>query len=164
LVVVVGVVFDPVVVDAARRFFRLPTSPRLHVHTGDGVPFLARARAGYDIVLLDAFSAEGIPAALTSKAFFSDARRVLADRGVAVLNIALVSPPEMELITLRFAEAFPGCVVVTGKAEDNRVLFGARVPVSIDGVRVAALMSKPTLGYDAHADVEEIKPCPSSPK
>ena len=159
-VVVDAVEIDPVVVDAARRFFRLPTSPRLHVHTGDGVPFLARARAGYDIVLLDAFSGEGIPAPLTSKAFFHDARRVLADRGVAILNIALVSDEQMELITRRFAEAFPGCVVVTGKKEDNRVIFGARVPVSVDGVRVAALMSKPALGYDAHADVEDIVPCP----
>ncbi|MDP2343379.1 MAG: fused MFS/spermidine synthase [Deltaproteobacteria bacterium] len=163
-VVVDAVEIDPVVIDASRRFFRLPASPRLHVHTGDGVAYIARARAGYDIVLLDAFSAEGIPASLSSKAFFADARRVLAERGVAVMNLALVGPAEMELITQRFAEAFPGCVVVTGKAEDNRMLFGARVPVAIDGVRVAALMSSPVLGYDAHADVEEILPCPMRTK
>ncbi len=159
-IVVDAVEIDAVVVDAARRFFRLPASPRLQVHTGDGVRFLARARAGYDIVLLDAFSGEGIPAALVSRAFFQDARRVLADGGVAVLNIALVGPQQMELITGRFAEAFPGCVIVSGKHEDNRVLFGSRGPVSVEGLRVAALLSSPTLGYDVHADIETIRTCP----
>jgi spermidine synthase len=112
------------------------------------------------VILLDAFSGNGMPAALSSQAFFADARRLLADRGVAVLNIALVSPGEMELITRRFAEAFPGCVVVTGKAEDNRVLFGARHAIDPDGLRVAALTSSTFLPYDAHNDVEAIRRCP----
>ena len=151
---------DPVVVDAARRFFDLPTSPRLQVYEGDGVSFLARVRAGYDIVLLAAFSGDGIPPSLTSKAFFHDARRALADGGVAVLNIALVSPAEMALIIERFADAFRGCVVVTGKAEENRILFGSRVPVSVDEVRLAAQRPTPALGYDAQADVDDVRPCP----
>ena len=163
--IVVDVVeLDPVVVDAARRFFDLPQTPRLQVHVGDGVDWLARARpagqAGYDVVLLDAFSGDGIPAPLSSKAFFDDARRVLADRGVAVLNIALVSDADADLITRRFSAAFPGCVVVTGKHEDNRVLFGARLPLDKDALRVAALTSSAFLPYDAHLDVDVIRPCP----
>lgn len=159
-VIVDAVEIDPVVVDAARRFFELPKTPRLQVHVQDGAAFMSRARAGYDIVLLDAFSGNGIPPGLSSRSFFQDTRRVLADRGLVVMNVALVSPEDMDLITARFAEAFPGCVVVTGNAEDNRMLFGARHRVDADGIRVAALTSSTFLPYDAHKDIETIKPCP----
>ncbi len=168
-----AVEIDPVVVDVARRFFHVPRTPRLHIVTADGVLFLhdaAAPRTGtaktepWDIVLLDAFSGNGIPPALSSKSFFDDARAVLAERGVAVLNIALMLPADVELITGRFAEAFPGCVVVTGKNEDNRVLFGGRVPVDPEALRVAALTSVAHLPYDAHLDVESIKRCPAVPK
>lgn len=159
-VTVDAVELDAVVVDAARRYFDLPKTPRLQVHVQDGATFMARARAGYDVILLDAFSGDGIPPALSSKSFFQDTRRVLADRGLVVMNVALVSPDDMDLITQRFAQAFPGCVVVTGKAEDNRMLFGARHRVDSDGIRVAALTSSTFLPYDAHKDVEDIRPCP----
>ena len=158
-IIVDAVEIDPVVVLAARLFFYLPKTPRLQVHVEDGARYVGRARAGYDIVLLDAFSGNGIPSSLSSSAFFHDVRRVLSERGVAVMNVALVSPEETELITARFAEAFPGCVVVTGRAEDNTVLFGARAAIDKDGVRIAALTSSTFLPYDAHNDVESIKPC-----
>lgn len=163
-IIVDAVEIDPVVVEAARAFFHLPKTPRLQVHVEDGARFVAHARAGYDIVLLDAFSGNGIPSSLSSAAFFHDARRVLSERGVAVMNVALVSPEETEIIIGRFAEAFPGCVVVTGRAEDNTVLFGARVPIDKDGVRIAALTSSTFLPYDAHNDVESIKPCKKDPR
>ncbi len=159
-VIVDAVEIDPVVVDAARRFFDLPKTPRLQVHVQDGAAFMSRARAGYDIILLDAFSGDGIPPGLSSRSFFQDTRRVLADRGLVVMNVALVSPSDMDLITARFTDAFPGCVVVVGNAEDNRMLFGARHRVDADGIRVAALTSSAFLPYDAHKDIETIKPCP----
>lgn len=159
-IIVDAVDIDPVVVEAARRFFLLPKTPRLQVHIEDGARYVAHARAGYDLILLDAFSGTGIPPALSSAAFFADTRRVLADRGVVVMNVALVSEEETQLIIGRFAEAFPGCVVVTGKAEENVVLFGARTLVDKDGVRVAALTSSTFLPYDSQRDIESIRDCP----
>ncbi len=158
-VVVDAVDIDPVVVDAARRFFALPTDPRLRVHVKDGAAFVASARAGYDVVLLDAFSGNSIPDALAGVGFFADVRRVLADRGVVVLNLALVSPEQMDVITARFAAVFAGCVVVRGKTEENRVLFGARAAVDVDALRAAALTSPAFLPYDAHKDVDTITRC-----
>lgn len=158
-VVVDAVDIDPVVVDAARRFFALPNDKRLVVHVKDGAAFVASARAGYDVVLLDAFSGNSIPDALASVGFFADVRRVLADRGVVVLNLALVSPEQMDLITARFAAVFAGCVVVRGKTEENRVLFGGRGAVDVDALRTAALTSPAFLPYDAHKDVDTITRC-----
>jgi spermidine synthase len=151
---------DPVVVDVARDFFSLPVSPRLAVHVADGAVFMARARAGYDVVLLDAFSGDGIPPALSSSRFFADTRRVLADDGIVMMNVALVSRDDTSEITRRFANAFPGCVVVRGRREDNVVLFGARRPLSTTQLHRVASLSLTTVGLDVLDDVGAVRTCP----
>jgi spermidine synthase len=151
---------DPVVVDVARDFFFLPVSPRLAVHVADGAVFMARARAGYDVVLLDAFSGDGIPPALSSSGFFADTRRVLADDGIAMMNVALVSRDDTSEITRRFANAFPGCVVVRGRREDNVVLYGARRPLSTTQLHRVASLSLSTVGLDVLDDVGAVRTCP----
>jgi spermidine synthase len=150
---------DPVVVDVARRFFALPATPRLAVHTVDGAVFVARARAGYDLVLLDAFSGDGIPRALSTPAFFADVRRVLADDGVVMLNIALVTRDDAEGIARRFTHAFPGCVRVHSRREDNLVLLGARRPLSTTAVEQAVARAPALRGVDVAADIGTIRPC-----
>jgi spermidine synthase len=151
---------DPVVVDAARRFFALPATPRLAVHVDDGARFLARARAGYDVVLLDAFSGDGIPPTLSTPAFFGDVRRVLADDGIAVLNIALVTRDDAAGITARFARAFPACVVVHSRREDNLVVFGARHPLSVAQLEAALAAAPDSVGLALQDDVGSLQPCP----
>ena len=150
---------DPVVVDVARRFFFLPASPRLVVHTGCGAAFVARARHGYGLVLLDAFSGAGIPAALSTTAFFADVRRVVADDGVAMLNIALLTRDDTNAITRRFTDVFPGAVLVRGRREDNVVVFGARRPLSTGEVEAAAARAVDVVGFDVIDDVGAVRAC-----
>lgn len=158
--VVVDVVeHDPVVVDVARRFFFLPATPRLAVHGGCGAAFVARARHGYGLVLLDAFSGAGIPASLSTAAFFADVRRVVADDGIVMLNIALVTRDDTTAITRRFADAFAGAVLVRGRREDNVVLFGARRPLSTSAVEAAVAKAVDVTGIDVVDDVGAVRAC-----
>ena len=159
-IVVDAVEIDPVVIDLARAYFALPTTKRLHIHVDDGAHFIKSARAGYDIVLLDAFSGEDMPSTLSTPAFFGDVRRVLADDGVVVLNVALINDAAAAEITARFAAAFPGCVIARAKTEENRILFGARRPMSAEAWRSIAVRSPGALGFDVLKDLAEISPCP----
>ncbi|HEY1100735.1 MAG TPA: fused MFS/spermidine synthase, partial [Myxococcota bacterium] len=160
-VAVDAVEIDPVVVDVARRWFALPITPRLQVHVDDGARFMTTAKAGYDVVLLDAFSGDDMPSALSTAAFFHDVHRVLADDGVVVMNVALIKDGAADAVTRRFAQTFPGCVVITAKTEENRILVGARTAQAAERWRSAAVRSPASLGFDVLKDVESFVACPA---
>ncbi|GAB6877582.1 fused MFS/spermidine synthase [Thermaerobacter litoralis] len=78
---------DPVVVDVARRFFHLPSDPRLRVFVEDGRRFVRRSPERYDLVLLDAYYADAIPFHLTTRQFLEEVKGRLAPGGVVVANV-----------------------------------------------------------------------------
>jgi spermidine synthase len=78
---------DPAVVDVAHRWFALPRSPRHRVVVGDGRRFLVDEEAPrWDVIVIDAFFADAIPAHLVTREFLELARSRLAPGGVVVTN------------------------------------------------------------------------------
>jgi spermidine synthase len=77
---------DPDVVTVARRFFRLPDSPRLRVTAEDGRRYLARHDERWDLIAIDAFYSDAIPFHLATREFLELARSRLAPGGVIVTN------------------------------------------------------------------------------
>ena len=75
---------DPVVV--AYRWFALPRDPRLRVEAGDGRRFLAANDARWDVIVIDAFFADAVPAHLVTQEFLELVRSRLAPGGVVVTN------------------------------------------------------------------------------
>jgi spermidine synthase len=85
---------DAGVLRVAQRYFGLAPGPQLRLHAADGREFVAAARAQnstYDAVLLDAFDAEGIPAALFSADFLRDVRALLNPGGIFLANTLTAS-------------------------------------------------------------------------
>jgi len=78
---------DPVVVEAAKKFFGFREDATLHAHVDDGRRFIENCRKPYDVIFLDAFSAEEIPYSLATQQFLKAVRRALAPGGVVVANI-----------------------------------------------------------------------------
>ena len=78
---------DPAVVDVAKRFFDVKEDARQRITVQDGRVFLRRAEAKYDLIILDAYFAEGIPFHLATKEFLEIVRDHLAPGGVVVSNI-----------------------------------------------------------------------------
>jgi spermidine synthase len=79
---------DPLIVDVARQYFGFREDARLTAHAADGRAFIEEAApASYDVVFLDAFSADGIPFALTTSEFLTAVRASLAPGGVVVSNV-----------------------------------------------------------------------------
>jgi spermidine synthase len=78
---------DPAVVEIARRYFALPSSPRLDVVTEDGRRYLARDDRRWDVIALDVFYADSIPFHMTTLEFLKLVRERLAPGGVVLMNV-----------------------------------------------------------------------------
>jgi spermidine synthase len=82
-----SVELDPAVVDVARRFFAVKDDPRHRVVVQDGRVFVRRSDTRYDVIILDAYFAEGIPFHLATREFLELVRDHLAPGGIVVSNI-----------------------------------------------------------------------------
>jgi spermidine synthase len=78
---------DPTVVDTARRYFEVPDSPRLNVHTMDGRRYLRETDRTYDLIVLDAYRADRVPYHLTTAEFMRLTSDRLDDDGVLLANL-----------------------------------------------------------------------------
>ncbi|MXV07628.1 MULTISPECIES: fused MFS/spermidine synthase [unclassified Xanthomonas] len=73
---------------ALRAAFRIPDDDaRFEAVHGDGARLLPQRRDRYDLLLLDAYDADGIPAALLSRGFYEDCHAALAPGGVLAVNL-----------------------------------------------------------------------------
>jgi spermidine synthase len=78
---------DPAVVETAHKWFALPHDPRIDVEVADGRQYLQRHDDRYDVILLDAFYADGVPFHLTTLEFVELLRDRLAPGGVVAANV-----------------------------------------------------------------------------
>ncbi len=85
-VTVDSVEIDPVVVDVAERYFKLPTDPRIRLFTEDARRFVQTADGTYDIVIVDAYYADSLPFHLTTEEFFREVKRRMSPDGVIAYN------------------------------------------------------------------------------
>jgi spermidine synthase len=82
---------DPKVLQVARDYFRFKESENMKVIIGDGRMHLRRSQKKYDLILLDAYTANRygfyIPYSLTTREFFALAHEHLSDNGVLAYNV-----------------------------------------------------------------------------
>lgn len=85
---------DPVVVQAAERYFGIRGDARLRVLTQDAFEYLPATEERYDVIYMDAFlkpSAEtdstGVPLKLKTTEFYRGVRQKLTPEGVMVFNL-----------------------------------------------------------------------------
>jgi spermidine synthase len=78
---------DPVVVAVARSHFGFREDERMRAHAEDGRRFVEQAKARYDLIFLDGFGTDSVPAHLTTREFLSAVKSRLTARGVVVGNL-----------------------------------------------------------------------------
>jgi spermidine synthase len=116
---------DPVVVEVARSHFGLPEASGLRVHVGDGRAFIERADARWDLVVLDAYDARGVPLRLATVEFLRSVRRVLAPGGVACANVwAGSANPLYDPMLAAWREVFQEVWVLEIPRSWNRIVIG----------------------------------------
>ena len=84
---VTTVELDPDVVDVAYRWFRLPHDRRLPVVVDDGRRYLEKTDERYDVIMVDAFYADGVPFHLTTLEFVRLLHERLTPGGVVATNV-----------------------------------------------------------------------------
>jgi len=78
---------DKVSFKLARRYFKLPRAVECHVD--DGVAYLWKTRRQFDVIVVDVFVGETIPAPFFEAAFFEAVRKRLNATGFMLMNVCL---------------------------------------------------------------------------
>ena len=85
--VIDAVDIDPDVVYVAKEFFGFREDERMRAHVADGRKFIEQNTDAYDVIFLDAFGSNSVPAQLTTQEFLRAVRRALKPDGVVVGNV-----------------------------------------------------------------------------
>ncbi|MBL8952762.1 MAG: fused MFS/spermidine synthase [Myxococcaceae bacterium] len=133
---------DPAVVKLAKQYFELPEDPRINVRVGDGRKSIQDAKGGWDLVVLDAYSADDIPRHLATAEFLGEVKAKLAPGAVVAGNVWSRDHNGLyDSMAKTWADTFSSLCIVTIEASANRIFLAASDPavdVSANGVRVAA--------------------------
>jgi spermidine synthase len=110
----------------AARFFRFKTDSQLKVDVRDGRMFLRRTRNKYDMIVLDAYYADGVPFHLTTKEFMRLVWDRLTPGGILMVNvIGGMEGRRSELMRSQYRtilEAFDNCLYIPVLEEDEKEL------------------------------------------
>jgi spermidine synthase len=123
---------DPMIATIADRYFGVRTGRNVTINVGDGLEYLSRSDAKYDVIYMDAFlrpsggtDKTGVPLHLKTLKFYSEIQKRLNPDGVVVFNLNPHLSVRQDIHTIQ--EAFPntyvfrltydGYVVVASTAE-----------------------------------------------
>jgi len=116
---------DPDVVDVSKKFFGFREDDRMRAHVGDGRRFIENVRPPrYDMIFLDAFGAESVPAHLTTQEFLQAVRRALVPSGVVVGNVwGPASNPLHDSMVRTYQEVFDELFILDVPGDVNNILL-----------------------------------------
>lgn len=119
---------DAVVLDVARRYFHLVTDDKLRVHIADGRSWLAATAQRFDLLILDAYSGDGIPVHLMTREFFFLVGQRLAPGGVVLANVAAGDDQEERNLIATMAASFAHLRCYGVKESANTIVVAAPAP------------------------------------
>ncbi len=115
---------DPEVVDVARKFFGFREDEFMNAHVGDGRRFIEKLRQPYDVIFLDAFGSDSVPARLTTQEFLQAVRRAVAPGGVVVGNLwGRSSNPLYDSMVRTYQEVFDELFILDVRDAGNKILL-----------------------------------------
>jgi spermidine synthase len=121
---------DPLVAGVARRYFGLPSDPRLRIHIADGRQFLKRSNEKWDLIIIDAYTTnrygDTIPAHLTTREFFREAASHLNPGGVLHFHCAFHRTALLPAIENTMRAEFPHVAQMRGE------IIGSDTPLVVD--------------------------------
>ena len=130
---------DPVVVEAAERYFDYVPPGNHHVFVEDARTFLRNSPHQYDVVWVDVFARHLIPFHVTTQEFFEELRRHVTPNGAVAVNLASSDAPanvrRAEAIRTTMGLVFPNIETYgvagpewlkTKKGSVNLIFFGSQ--------------------------------------
>lgn len=149
---------DPVVIDVARKDLGFQDDPELVVHLADGRRFVETAGETWDLIVLDAYSADAIPEPLATREFYEAVRRRLAPGGLCAANVWGDRPnPRYRSMLRTFEAVFPEVHVVAPQQSESRIVLAFQAPERLTAdafvARAAELKKSWRLRFDLAAMV-----------
>ena len=121
-----AVEIDPRVIALRDAFQIPPDDARLRVIEDDGARFIAQTDTRFDVLMVDAFDADGMPAALGTQRFYDDCLDALSPDGLLVVNLH-AGHPQRPLYLERIGRSFGQRVLrVDDRDGSNSVVFAAK--------------------------------------
>jgi spermidine synthase len=112
---------------ALRDEFKVPKDDeRFSVVRGDGARFVRHRAAPVDVLLVDGFDSDGLPASLCSQRFYDDCRESLQPGGLMVANLHY-GHLHYGVHVERIRRSFDGAVLVVDDGElSNSIVFACK--------------------------------------
>lgn len=136
-----------------RRHLPLPVRSGIKVRGTDGRRGIAELADRYaELVIIDAFVGARVPAELTTAGFLTDARRVLSDHGVIIVNLTDRGPlGYARRVLAGVQQAFPHVLLcaesstLKGRRFGNVIIAGAATPLPY--AAIAERAARPPFPY-----------------
>jgi spermidine synthase len=121
-----AVEIDPVVVGMAQRYGNLPEGSQVSWLNADAISFVTFSKEQYDMICIDVFIDEMVPAGFLKKEFLQETVKLLKPGGKLLFSHLVVSPEQKQKAGVYFEETFKdifptASVIDTG---GNWVLLG----------------------------------------
>ncbi len=111
---------------ALRREFHVPEDDaRFRVVRADGSRYVRAHEGAFDVLLVDGYDSDGLPAVLSSKRFYDDVFDCLRPSGVMATNIHLVNEG-FALLLARIGRSFQGAPLAVKERESGNAIVFAR--------------------------------------
>ena len=115
---------DPGVVEVAKSHFGFREDARMRAHVADGRRFVEEAKERYDLVVLDGFGTDTVPAHLTTREFLDAVRRILTPRGVTIGNIwAREVNTLYDSMVKTYRSVYDDLLIIDVPASGNKILI-----------------------------------------
>ena len=122
----VVVEINPHVIALRDAFQVPPDDARFEVIADDGARFVSATESRFDVLMVDAFDAQGMPAALGSRRFYDDCLDVLQPGGLMAVNLH-AGHPHFPVYLDRIRRSFgDGVLRVDDRDGSNSVIFARK--------------------------------------
>jgi spermidine synthase len=97
------------VIALRHEFFIPDDNERFSIIQTDAVDYITHGRAEADVIMLDAYDNEGLPAVLATESYYDHCRMALSEKGVLVINL-WGTDPKLNIYIERLKRVFNGRV------------------------------------------------------
>jgi len=132
---------DPDVVYVAKEFFGFREDSRMKAHVDDGRQFIEKARQPYDLIFLDAFGIDSVPAHLATQEFLQAVRRAVKPGGGVAGNLWGSGYNRLyDAMVRTYQEVFDELFILEVRGAGNKILLALprKQPLSRDELTLMA--------------------------
>jgi len=122
--VIDAVDIDPEVVAVAKKYFGFREDPHMRARVSDGRRFIENTHQPYDVIFLDAFGTDSVPAHMTTQEFLRSVRRAVTPGGVVIGNVWHRGANRLyDAMVRTYREVFDELFILGAPGSGNRILL-----------------------------------------